>query len=160
MKTPKASSLSSNCQHAHTVPHSKGNVTVHSFTDGAAHCRQGHSYYRRDGLLGHIYSFLIIFCAFVHIFILWITEDYQMIYRGCVLFNPEPSLLQHFLDKENLYYSVSTLMYQLSFWSFYCLLFKHISVTLEGVSMNMDWEQLLTVILHNYTLSSAAVNFN
>lgn len=34
------------------------------------------------------------------------------------------------------------------------------SVTLEGILMNMDWEQILTVILHNYTLSLAAINFN
>lgn len=68
MKTPKASSLSDNCQYAHATPHSKGNVAAHSFTVGTAHCGQGHSYYRTNVLLGHIYPFLIIFCAFVHIF--------------------------------------------------------------------------------------------
>ena len=38
----------------------------------------------------------------VHIFRLQITEDYQIIYRACVFFNPEPSLLQHLPDNENL----------------------------------------------------------
>ena len=31
---------------------------------------------------------------------------------------------------------------------------------LEGASMHMDYEQLLAVISHNYTISSVAININ